>query len=160
MTGKKRKLEDIKREGKESERRATQMKDDVAHHKKEVDALEKASSALKEARTELESDRSERDIQDLDRARDAAKKSLEDLKTERDHLLSENEIKADSVSGAQKLNRKASAQLGQLRGAATGEVARVIEEKTNSLKAEWDELNATGVVLSVAKLKLQTLEIG
>lgn len=156
---KKRRHEDIKREGKEQERRAEQMKAEADRHMKDVEALEKAAAELKAAGEEMESDRSEKDIQDLERARDSRKEKLEELKTERDKLLRENESGADIINRRQQLNRKAGSQIGGQRGKATGEVATLLDQKVESLKAEWNELNATAVVFSSAKLKLQLLKI-
>lgn len=159
MSDKSRKLEDIKREGKEQTRRAVQMKEEAKRHKIEVDTLDQASATLKEGRAELESAEANNLIRDLDRAKDSAKKEIDRLKAERERLLGLNENMADKVKGAQQRNRKVGMQLGLIRSAAQGEVAGQLDEISNGLKGEWNNLTLTDSMLSSARLKLQLIKI-
>ncbi|TVT76159.1 MAG: hypothetical protein FHP92_09015 [Denitromonas halophila] len=135
------------------------MKDEADRHKKEVDELEKAAAALKVAGEEIESERTEKSLRELEKARDERKSKLEELRTEQAKLLRENESGADMVNRRQDRVRRIGAELRVSQSRLSGEAAALLGKQADSLKAEWDELNATAVMFSSAKLKLQSLKI-
>lgn len=158
MSDKVHKLEELKRESKEQQRRAEKMKEDAQRHKVEVATLEQASSSMKEGLSDLDSQNAAKAIRDLDRAKDAAHKEIDRLRTERDRLLKDNDDMTQRVKKAHQRVRAVGRQLDLIRGASKGEVARLIGEANSSLKSEWNDLTAADSTLSSARVSLQQIK--